>query len=104
MGATNATDRNDFDIPASQSAQEQFKAVADHLEGLIDQRDADVKRAMADYQADGVSEEYAAKEVRWNKVAGEVKGIIHVLRGSLGSNDETAGNALRRAGSAVASI
>jgi hypothetical protein len=100
----NAADRRDFDIPASQAAQDHFNAVASHLESLIAQRDRDVAMAMADYVADGASEEYAAKEQRWHNVAGEVRGIIQVLRGSLGSNDETATQALQRAKTAVDAI
>jgi hypothetical protein len=100
----NAADRRDFDIPASQAAQDHFNAVASHLESLIAQRDRDVAMAMADYVADGASEEYQAKEQRWHNVAGEVRGIISVLRGSLGSNDETAAQALQRAKTAVDAI
>jgi hypothetical protein len=59
---------------------------------------------MSDYQADGASEDYAAKEQRWHNVADEVRGIIQVLRGSLGSNDETAAQSLQRAKTAVDSI
>jgi hypothetical protein len=104
MPTGNAADRRDFDIPASQSAQDHFNAVASHLESLITQRDRDVQLAMADYQADGASEEYAAKEVRWRNVANEVRSIIQVLRSSLGSNDETAAQSLQRAKTAVDSI
>ncbi len=100
----NNIERRDYDIPASQNAQQAFNVVANHLESLINQRDRDVKLAMADYQADGVSEEYAGKEQRWHNVADEVKGIIHVLRGSLGSNDESAAQALQRAKGAVGGI
>ena len=57
---------------------------------LIDQRDRDVQLAMSDYEADGASEEYAAKEQRWHNVAGEVRSIIQVLAVLLASNDETA--------------
>ena len=104
MSSGNASDRRDFDIAASQNAQDNFNAVANHLESLINQRDADVKQAMGDYQADGASEEYAAKEARWNRVGTEVKGIIATLRASLASNDESAQQALQRAKSAVDSI
>lgn len=100
----NAADRRDFDIPASQAAQDHFNAVANHLETLINQRDQDVALAMSDYQADGVSDEYAGKEQRWHTVADQVKLIIHTLRSSMGSNDETAATAIQRAGSAVANI
>lgn len=100
----NQTDRRDFELAASQTAQENFNRVAARLESLIDQRDADVKAAMADYLATGVSEEYAAKEARWNAVAGEVRTIIRTLRGSLEKNDATAQDALGRAKGAVDAI
>jgi len=100
----NAADRRDYDIAASQNAQDNFNAIAGRLEALIDQRDGDVKAMMADYQADGVSEEYASKEIRWNTVAGQVKQIITSLRSSLASNDETAQSALARGRSAVQNI
>lgn len=104
MSAGNAADRRDFDIPASQGAQDRFNAVAGRLEALMSQRDADVKAAMSDYIADGASEEYNAKEHRWNTVAGEVRGIIQTLRASLGSNDETASASLSKAKGAVEAI
>jgi hypothetical protein len=104
MPTGNAADRRDFDIPASQAAQDHFNAVASHLESLINQRDRDVQLAMSDYQADGASEEYAVTELRWRNVANEVRSIIQVLRSSLGSNDETAAQSLQRAKTAVDSI
>lgn len=100
----NQTDRRDYDLGASSNAQDNFNAVASRLEALISQRDADVKTAMADYQADGSSEEYATKEQRWNTVASEVRTIIATLRGSLQSNDESAQTAMQRAKSAVDAI
>ena len=48
MPTGNAADRRDYDIPASQAAQDHFNAVANHLESLINQRDRDVQLAMAD--------------------------------------------------------
>lgn len=100
----NQVDRRDFDLGASQSAQDNFNQVASQLEALISQRDGDVKAAMADYLADGVSEEYHAKEVRWNQVATEVRQIIQTLRSSLATNDETAANTIAKAKSAVDAI
>ena len=104
MPAANDLGRRSFDTGASADAQSQFEAVAAHLESLIDRRTQDVAAARADYLADGASEEYAAKEQRWANVAGEVKGIIRVLRGSLASNDDTAALALGRAKAAVDGI
>ena len=100
----NQMDRRSFDLAASGSAQELFNAAASRLEALIDQRDADVRTAMADYSADGVSDQYAAKELRWRTVAGEVRTIITTLRTSLGQNDESARQAMQRAQAAVDSI
>ena len=98
------SDRRDYDIAASQNAQDNFNRVAAQLETLIDQRDKDVQAAMADYTAEGVSEDYRAKVLRWKNAAGEVRGIIQTLRSSLERNDESAQDALRKARSAVESI
>jgi hypothetical protein len=100
----NQTDRRDYDVSASQSAQDNFNAVSASLEALIDQRDADVRAAMADYQADGVSDEYHGKELRWKAAAAEVRNIITTLRTSLSNTDQTAQQTLSKAKSAVDAI
>lgn len=100
----NQMDRRSFDLAASGNAQELFDTSAGRLETLIDQRDADVRTAMADYAADGVSDEYAGKELRWRTVATEVRTIIATLRASLGQNDESARQAMQRAQAAVDAI
>jgi hypothetical protein len=100
----NQMDRRSFDLGASGDAQEQFNSAASRLESLITQRDADVRTAMADYTAEGVSDQYAGKELRWHTVAGEVRTIIATLRASLGRNDESARQAMQRAQAAVDSI
>jgi predicted nucleic acid-binding Zn-ribbon protein len=100
----NTSDRRDYSVAASQTAQDNFNTIASQLEALIDQRDKDVKAAQADFQADGVSDAYIAVEARWTKVAGEVKGIIANLRSSLEKNDETAMTAIKKAKSAVDAI
>jgi len=100
----NQSDRRDYDLGASQAAQENFLQVAARLEALIDQRDLDVKTAMSDYQADGVSEEYAAKELRWKNAANGVREIIHTIKQSMASSDDVAQAAIGKAKSAVANI
>jgi hypothetical protein len=100
----NQADRRDYDVAASQSAQDNFTRVASQLEALIDQRDADVRAAMIDYRAHGVSDDYLSKELRWKNAAVEVKQIIQTLRSALASNDETARATLRRAQTAVDNI
>lgn len=97
----NNMERRSYDIGASQGAQANFESVASRLESLISQRDTDVRDAMAQYQADGVSEEYRAKETRWNKAASEVRSIISTLRTSLQTTDESAATALSKASAAV---
>ena len=59
-------DRRSYDVGASQEAQGNLQTVIARLEALIGQRDADVKQAMSDFQADGVSDQYHDKERRWN--------------------------------------
>mgnify|MGYP000923203162 FL=1 len=100
----NQSDRRDYSIAASQNAQDNFNRVAGLLESLIDQRDRDVNAAMADYAADGVSEDYRGKELRWKNAAGEVRSIIQTLRSSLKQNDESAQTALSKARAAVEAI
>jgi hypothetical protein len=97
-------DRRSFDVAASQEAQGNLHSVIARLEALIGQRDADVKRAMSDFQADGVSDQYHDKERRWNSAAGEVRSIIALVRGTLEQNDATAQSTLAQARSAVDAI
>jgi hypothetical protein len=104
MASGNQMDRRDYDLGASLEAQSQFERVASRLEALIGQRDVDVRTAMSNYEADGVSDQYHGKEVRWSTVATQVRTIIATLRGTLGRNDESAAEAMQRAKSAVESI
>lgn len=97
-------DRRSFDTAASGQAQANIAATAGQLEALISGRDAQVKQAMADFAADGVSEEYHGKEVQWNRAASEVRQIIALVKTSLQRNDESASTALAQAKSAVAGI
>jgi hypothetical protein len=99
-----SSDRRSFDTAASQEAQGNLQSVVARLEAVMSQRDADVKQAMADFEADGVSDQYAGKEQRWNAAASAVRSIIALVRGTLEQNDATAQSALSRARSAVDSI
>ncbi|QAB16724.1 hypothetical protein Leucomu_01195 [Leucobacter muris] len=100
----NQNDRRDYDVAASQNAQDNFDRVASRLESLIEQRNADVRSAMSDYQADGVSDEYASKEQRWKDAATGVREIIATLRKSLEQSDQAAQAAIQKAKSAVDNI
>ena len=56
---------------------------------------------MAVYLADGVSDQYAAMEARWNAAGTEVRGIISSIRNSLVENDQIAQRGLQRAASYI---
>jgi hypothetical protein len=98
------SDRRSFDMATSGQAQSNLQTVVARLEVLINDRDAAVKAAMADFLADGVADQYHDKEVRWNTAAGEVRSIIALIRTTLQQNDDTAQTTLSRARSAVDGI
>jgi hypothetical protein len=97
-------DRRSYDMGTSSEAQGNLQTVVARLETLINDRDAAVKTAMADFMADGVADQYHDKEVRWNTAAGEVRTIIALIKTTLQQNDDTAQNTLSRAQAAVAAI
>ncbi|MGW0737020.1 pore-forming ESAT-6 family protein [Streptomyces sp. NPDC002851] len=98
------TDRNSYDISASTEVQGNLHAIIGRLERVLADRDAAVKAAMAEFTADGVSEEYHGKEVRWDKAAHEVREIIRLVRSTMEQNDATAQSTLSRAKAAVDNI
>lgn len=98
---SNQQDRNDYNIASSQSAQANFERVAGELEAALARRDGDVRAAMAAYQADGVSEQYQAIEMKWNQAGDEVRNIITTVRNSLANNDDIASAALSKAATYV---
>lgn len=97
-------DRRSYDTAASGEAQSNLQSVIARLETVIGDRDRAVKAAMADFQADGVSDQYHEKEIRWNRAANEVRSIIHLVRSALEKNDGTAQQTLAQAKSAVDAI
>ena len=101
MVSGNQLDRNDYSVGASQAVQGNFEVVASELEAALDRRDADVKQAMSAYQADGVSDEYAHLEQRWNMAGRQVREVIGAIRQSLAENDDVAARALSTARSAI---
>ncbi|MFF3735372.1 pore-forming ESAT-6 family protein [Streptomyces sp. NPDC002476] len=98
------SDRRSYDMSASTEAQTNIQAVIARLEQVITARDTQVKAAMKDFQADGVSDEYHGKELRWNNASQEVKNIIQLLKTTLEKNDATAQQTLARAKAAVDNI
>ncbi len=97
-------DRRSFDTGTSQAVQSDLTGVVSRLEANISQRTADVNAAMADFLADGVSDEYRVVEQRWNTAATEVQQIITLVRTTMARNDESATTALTQARTAVQSI
>ena len=97
-------DRRSFDTGVSQQVQSDLTGIITRLETTINQRNSDVAAAMADFQADGVSEEYRMVEQRWRNAAAEVQQIITLVRTTMTRNDDTATTALSRARAAVQGI
>jgi uncharacterized protein YukE len=102
--AGSGADRRSYDTGASADAQSNIQAVIGRLETVIAARDGQVKNAMADFTADGVSDEYQGKEQRWNNASTEVKNIIALLKSTLEKNDSTAQSTAQRAKAAVDNI
>ncbi|MCX4629015.1 pore-forming ESAT-6 family protein [Streptomyces sp. NBC_01443] len=97
-------DRRSYDMGASTEAQGNIKVVIDQLEQVITARDAQVAAAMTNFEADGVSDEYHGKELRWKSASDEVKNIIRLLQSTMDKNDGTARQTLSRAKTAVNNI
>ncbi|MFI6474108.1 MULTISPECIES: pore-forming ESAT-6 family protein [unclassified Streptomyces] len=97
-------DRLSYDTGASTEVQGGLAGIVGHLERVLTDRDRAVKAAMAEFTADGVSDEYHGKELRWNKAAAEVREIIRLVRGTLELNDGTAQSTLSKAKAAVDAI
>jgi hypothetical protein len=97
-------DRNSYDTAHSGEAQGNLHNVIGQLEAVLSAREAQVKAAMANFLADGVSDEYHGKELQWNSAANEVRSIITLLKSVLGENDSTAQSTLAKAKASVANI
>lgn len=98
------SDRRSYDTGTSQLVQGDLAGIIARLETVIASRQSAVSAAMADFQADGVSEEYRVVEQRWDRAANEVRQIITLLKTTMGNNDATASNTQTRAINAVQSI
>lgn len=101
---TGGTDRRAYDVGASTEVQGGIKGVIGQLEQVIAAREAQVSAAMSDFAADGVADDYHAKELRWKNASQEVKNIIQLLNTTLEKNDATARQTLQRAKAAVDNI
>ncbi|MEW2248543.1 MULTISPECIES: pore-forming ESAT-6 family protein [unclassified Streptomyces] len=97
-------DRRSYDTGASADVQIGLAGIIGQLERVLTDRDRAVKAAMADFRADGVSDEYHGKEIRWQRAATEVREIIRLVRTTLEQNDTTAQATLAKAKAAVDNI
>lgn len=97
-------DRIAYDTNASQGVQGDISGIIGRLESIMTARQSQVNAAMADFQADGVSDDYHHVEQRWSKASGEVKTIIRLIKETLGLNDGTAVSTQSKARQAVQDI
>ncbi|MEU4497353.1 pore-forming ESAT-6 family protein [Streptomyces sp. NPDC023998] len=97
-------DRRSYDTGASVEVQGGIQSIIGQLERVLSDRDRAVKAAMADFAADGVSDEYHGRELRWHRAANEVRDIIRLVRSTLEQNDGTAQATLAKAKAAVDNI
>lgn len=98
------SDRNSYDSGASSDAQGNLHTVIGNLESVMATRTRQVNAAMANFRAQGVSDEYHGKELRWKSAADEVSKIITLVKKLLTDNDGSAATAQSKAKTAVNNI
>jgi hypothetical protein len=96
--------RLSYDTAASQETQGNLHAIIGRLEQLIGTHDSDVKAALSDFTADGVSDTYSAKEQKWLAAAAQTQQIIDLVKQTMSQNDGTASQTLSQARAAVDAI
>ncbi|MEU9025861.1 hypothetical protein F8568_046225 [Actinomadura sp. LD22] len=101
---THGSDRRSYDLGASGEAQLNIQVIMNRLESLIGLRDADVRAALADWQATGVSDDYHGKEAKWLAAANETREIIRLVKKTLEDNDDIAHRVLGKAHAIVQDI
>lgn len=96
--------RLSWDTGASGETQGNLQAIIGRLEQLIGTHDSDVKAALADFTADGVSDVYSGKEAKWAAAAIQTQQIIDLVKKTMNQNDSTAQTTQSQARSAVEAI
>jgi uncharacterized protein YukE len=99
-----AIDRRAYDTDASGQVQTTLTQLVGRVDALLSQRDQQVKSAMADFVADGVEEDYAGVERKWNNAATQTNRIVDLLRDALNKSDSVAITTVGKARTAVDSI
>jgi hypothetical protein len=97
-------DRLSFDTSTSESVEAEFNRVASQLESVLTARDADVRAMLAQYEVDGVSDDYRWAESRWLGAAAGVRDVIHQIRSALMESDRVAMEMVAKARGAVQAI
>lgn len=96
--------RLSWDSGASSETQGNLQAVISRLEQIIGTHDSDVKAALSDFSADGVSDVYSDKETKWHTAAAQTQQIIDLVKKTMTQNDTTAQDTQSQARSAVEAI
>lgn len=99
-----AYNRLSWDTGASTETQGNLQTVIARLEQLIGTHDSDVKAALNDFTADGVSDVYTGKEAKWAAAAAQTQHIIDLVKRTMSQNDSTAQTTHSQARSAVEAI
>lgn len=99
-----AYNRISWDTGASAETQGNLQAIIARLEQLIGTHDSDVKAALADFTADGVSDVYSGKEAKWAAAAAQTQQIIDLVKRTMSQNDSTAQTTHSQARAAVEAI
>lgn len=92
-----------YSTAAAHDAELTLLGIISELANVIADRRRDVDTAMASFQADGVSDQYAEVEARWTRDADRVEAFIVSLRETLGRNNITAEETLARSQNIVGS-
>jgi hypothetical protein len=94
-------ENNSYDTAASGEVQAVIKRLAGQIEATLSQHEANVKQTFSGVVASGVKENYLATEGRYKKAADDTLKVVQMLLKTMGDNDATAADTLRKAQAAV---
>lgn len=98
------TDQIGYDTGASGQAQDEFRAVSQTLMQIINEHSGNVSNALANYEAEDVSDMFGAKSNRFDAASNQVVGIINLIQRTMAENDGTAVTGQQQARNHVESI
>jgi hypothetical protein len=91
------SDMNSYDTEASGQVQATVKKLSGQILSLIQAHEKNVGDAAKKAQADGVMEEYVAKESKFNEAANATVRLIDALKTTMEKNDGIASTTLKTA-------